>query len=80
MHPTTKHHIIGMLGMIRTACSSIEAALSQETARQLKVDAKGKPPAVDEDFYLTEEQEEKLGQLIGITPMTEPSHDFEKGE
>jgi len=65
MHVATKQHIVGMLTMIRQACHSIEAAIAADG--QYKV--AGKPSQNEEENeekYLSSEQEDLLGKMLGL--------------
>jgi len=68
MHLATKQHIIGMLAMIRTGCNSIEAALSSDEYYQKKKETSGSLPEPDSETFLTEEQENMVGQMLGLIP------------
>lgn len=59
-----------MLSMIRTACNSIEAALSSDEFYQKKADG-SKMPEVDQENFLTQEQEDLVGQMLGLLPEKE---------
>lgn len=70
MHPATKAHIYGMLEIIRQSTKSIEAALSASenivTVNRAKeeIKANGNGHAPSEPAYLTEEEEELLGERM----------------
>ena len=66
-----------MIAMIRTGCSSIEAALSSDEFYQKKKEA-AETPKADDEMFLTNEQEDLIGQMLGLLPEKESEQDASK--
>lgn len=68
MQAATKQHIVGMLTMIRQACHSVEAAIAADAQYDNKPYSKAKDlKADDEADVLSDEQEDMLGRLLGLS-------------
>jgi len=70
MHPQTKIYVASMLGMIRQACDGIELALGTDDRASVNGTLKDMTPnfgKVDEKAsYLTKEEDDKVGEMLGL--------------
>lgn len=67
MQPATKQHIVGMLTMIRQACHSVEAAIAADAGYDNKPISKVVNKPEEDGDFLSDEQEEMLGRLLGLS-------------
>lgn len=79
MHAATKQHIAGMITMIRQACFSIEAAIAAEN-QYTKSGKPGSPDAEEDEKYLSSDQEDLLGKMLGLVEDTPEAPKEPKGK
>lgn len=72
MHPATKAHVYGMLGMIRHALTSIESAMANDKNFYANAAtghfAEDKPQDSAQIAALTEKEEAALAEMLGFQP------------